>query len=178
MDGVYEALVVTVAAFVGISVPCLLVAFLCRHRKNRLLEPDHRCSSSSSLPISAPVGISSELSSSWSLYMAPEIREGVGASVKADVYSFGVLMMETVTGRRPSWPMKNIRGKEVELLKWAREKVEAGISSEIADHRMGLEGEKETKEVKTFLDIAQSCTEESPKYRPTMKEVVERLNRL
>uniref|UniRef100_A0A453HMA0 Protein kinase domain-containing protein n=1 Tax=Aegilops tauschii subsp. strangulata TaxID=200361 RepID=A0A453HMA0_AEGTS len=111
-------------------------------------------------------------------YMAPEIREGVGASVKADVYSFGVLMMETVTGRRPSWPMKNIRGKEVELLKWAREKVEAGISSEIADHRMGLEGEKETKEVKTFLDIAQSCTEESPKYRPTMKEVVERLNRL
>ncbi|KAM3293531.1 hypothetical protein ACQJBY_036843 [Aegilops geniculata] len=111
-------------------------------------------------------------------YMAPEIREGVGASVKADVYSFGVLMMETVTGRRPSWPMKNIRGKEVELLKWAREKVEVGISSEIVDHRMGLEGEKETKEVKAFLDIAQSCTEESPKYRPTMKEVVERLNRL
>ncbi|KAM3293530.1 hypothetical protein ACQJBY_036843 [Aegilops geniculata] len=375
MEGVYQALVVTVAAFVGISVPCLLVAFLCRHRKNRLLEPDHRCSSSSSLPISAPVGISSGLSSSWSLYgsavdsslkklslddlaratgefspdniigdgsfgfvyravlpdggpavavkrlsadhaagagnrefraelevlgslshrnlarllgycaagrdrllvyellergsldawlhgdaasaggslpwparlrvtrgaaaalaflhhdrhppvlhrdvkssnvlldegfeakladfgharvvtggpaasqlstqaagtagyMAPEIREGVGASVKADVYSFGVLMMETVTGRRPSWPMKNIRGKEVELLKWAREKVEVGISSEIVDHRMGLEGEKETKEVKAFLDIAQSCTEESPKYRPTMKEVVERLNRL
>lgn len=68
MEAVYQALVVTVAAFVGISLPCLLLAFLCRHRKNRLLEPDHRCSSSSSLPISAPVGISSELSSSWSLY--------------------------------------------------------------------------------------------------------------
>ncbi|KAI4997407.1 hypothetical protein ZWY2020_052749 [Hordeum vulgare] len=68
MDAVYQALVVTVAAFVAISFPCLLLAFLCRHRNNRLLEPDHRCASSSPLPISAPAGTSSELSSSWSLY--------------------------------------------------------------------------------------------------------------
>lgn len=111
--------------------------------------------------------------------MAPEIREGMGASVKADVYSFGVLMMETVTGRRPNWPMKNVSGKEVSLLKWAREKVEAGMSSEIADRRMGLiQGEKEAEEVKAFLDVAQSCTEECPRYRPSMQEVVEMLNRL
>lgn len=110
--------------------------------------------------------------------MAPEIREGVGASVKADVYSFGVLMMETMTGRRPNWPMKNNGGKDVELLKWVNEKVETGISSEIADCRMGFVGENETKEMKAFLDIAQSCMKESPKYRPTMKEVVDMLNRL
>ena len=111
-------------------------------------------------------------------YMAPEIREGVGASVKADVYSFGVLMMEIVIGRRPSWPMKNVGGKEVELLKWARENVEAGLFSEIADCGMRIQGEKESKEVKAFLNIAQRCTEESPKYRPVMKEVVEMLNKL
>jgi serine/threonine protein kinase len=111
-------------------------------------------------------------------YMAPEIREGVGASVKADVYSFGVLMVEIVTGRRPSWPMKNNGGKEVEPLKWAREKVEAGMSFEIADCRMRIQTEKETEEVKAFLDIAHRCTEECPKYRPTMKEVAEMLNKI
>jgi hypothetical protein len=110
--------------------------------------------------------------------MAPEIRQGVGASIKADVYSFGVLMIEIVAGRRPSWPMKNIGGKEVEPLKWAREKVEAGMSLEIADCRLQIEVEKETKEVEAFLDIAHSCTEECPKYRPTMKEVVELLMKI
>lgn len=371
MDRVYQALIVAVAAFAAISFPCLLLAFLCRHRKNRLLEPDGRCLSSSSLP----VAVSSELSSSWSLYgsavdsslkklslddlaratgdfspdniigdgsfgfvyravlpdgggavavkrlsadhaagagdrefraelevlgslshrnlarllgycaagrdrllvyellergsldawlhgdaaggapllpwaarlrvirgvaaalaflhherhppvlhrdvkssnvlldegfeakladfgharvvtggpaashistqaagtvgyMAPEIREGVGASVKADVYSFGVLMIEIVAGRRPSWPMKNIAGKEVEPLKWAREKVETNVSLEIVDCRMVIGAEKETKEVKAFLDIAYNCTEECPKYRPTMKEVVEMLKKI
>uniref|UniRef100_A0ACD5W6F0 Uncharacterized protein n=1 Tax=Avena sativa TaxID=4498 RepID=A0ACD5W6F0_AVESA len=372
MDRVYQALVAAMAAFAAISFPCLLIVLLCRHRKNRLLEPDNRTLSSSSLPVRA----SSELSSSWSLYgsaidsslkklslddlaratgdfspdniigdgsfgfvyravlpggsggavavkrlsadhaagagnrefraelevlgslshrhlarllgycaagrdrllvyellergsldawlhgdaaggtpllswparlrvtrgaaaalaflhhdrhppvlhrdvkssnvlldegfeakladfgharvvsggpaashistqaagtagyMAPEIREGVGASVKADVYSFGVLMIEVVSGRRPSWPMKNIEGKEVEPLKWAREKVEADISLEIVDCRMVIGEEKETKEVKSFLDIAHRCTEECPKYRPTMKQVVEMLDKI
>jgi hypothetical protein len=64
MDRVYQALIAAVAAFAAISFPCLLLVFLCRHRKNRLLEPDRGCLSSSSLP----VRLSSELSSSWSLY--------------------------------------------------------------------------------------------------------------
>ncbi|KAI4980416.1 hypothetical protein ZWY2020_020901 [Hordeum vulgare] len=64
----YQALVVIVSASIAISFPYILYAFLCRHRKNRLLEPDHRCASSSPLPISAPGRTSSELSSSWSLY--------------------------------------------------------------------------------------------------------------
>ena len=32
--------------------------------------------------------------------MAPEIWDGVGATAKADVYSFGVLVIEIVTGKR------------------------------------------------------------------------------
>lgn len=110
--------------------------------------------------------------------MAPEIRGGMGATTKADVYSFGVLMMETVTSRRPSWPMKNAGGKEVDPLNWAREKVEAGTFSDITDRLMKIQGEKETREVKAFLNVARRCTEESPKHRPAMKEVVETLNKL
>lgn len=65
MEGPLQALIAAVAAFAAISFPCLLLAFLCRHRKKRLLKPHQRCLSTP-LPVSAPSGIS-ELSS-WSLY--------------------------------------------------------------------------------------------------------------
>ncbi|KAF0895834.1 hypothetical protein E2562_016566 [Oryza meyeriana var. granulata] len=108
-------------------------------------------------------------------YMAPELRAGVGASAKADVYSFGVLMMEMVTGRRPSWPVRiNMKGKEVEMLKWAREKVEMGTASEIVDRQMAIQGEG--REMSAFLNVARRCTEENPKHRPSMEEVVQMLS--
>ncbi|XP_062182907.1 phytosulfokine receptor 1-like [Phragmites australis] len=113
-------------------------------------------------------------------YVAPEIWAGVGATAKADVYSFGILMIEIVTGHRPSWPVKaNIGGKEVDLVDWAREKIEAGQASEILDRRIGTGGqEKEMDEVKALLDIARRCTEGNQKNRPTMEEVVAMLNKL
>ncbi|XP_040384908.1 putative serine/threonine-protein kinase [Oryza brachyantha] len=117
-------------------------------------------------------------------YMAPELCAGVGASVKADVYSFGVLMMEMVTGRRPSWPVKaNARGTEMEMLRWAREKVETGAAMEIVDRQMAIQGEgreeaatQHEDEVRAFLDVARRCTEECPKHRPSMELVVAMLD--
>ncbi|GJN07236.1 hypothetical protein PR202_ga25050 [Eleusine coracana subsp. coracana] len=115
-------------------------------------------------------------------YLAPEIWAGVGATAKADVYSFGILMIEIVTGHRPSWPVKpNVEEKEeVDLVDWAREKIQAGKASEVLDCRIGIdEGQgKETEEMKGLLDIARQCTEGVPKDRPTMEEVVAMLNKL
>uniref|UniRef100_A0A0E0MCV8 Protein kinase domain-containing protein n=1 Tax=Oryza punctata TaxID=4537 RepID=A0A0E0MCV8_ORYPU len=116
-------------------------------------------------------------------YMAPELRAGVGASAKADVYSFGVLLMEMVTGRRPSWPVKiNMKGKEVEMLKWARDKVDKGQALEILDRQMGIQWEgresSDQDEMRAYLDVARRCTEENPKHRPSMEEVVEMLNKI
>ncbi|TVU26684.1 hypothetical protein EJB05_29240, partial [Eragrostis curvula] len=114
-------------------------------------------------------------------YVAPEIWAGVGATAKADVYSFGILVIEIVTGHRPSWPVKaNIREKvEVDLVDWAREKIEADQASEILDCRInvGEEG-KEMAEVKGLLDIARRCTEGNHKDRPMMEQVVAMLNKL
>ncbi|KAL6658402.1 hypothetical protein ACP70R_003988 [Stipagrostis hirtigluma subsp. patula] len=114
-------------------------------------------------------------------YMAPEIWAGMGATAKADVYSFGVLIIETVTARRPNLPVEaKVSGKkEVDLVHWAREKIEAGLALEILDQRMGMRWEgKEMEEVKGLLGIAQQCTEASHKNRPTMQEVVAMLNKL
>ncbi|TVU00260.1 hypothetical protein EJB05_54325, partial [Eragrostis curvula] len=114
-------------------------------------------------------------------YVAPEIWAGVGATAKADVYSFGILVIEIVTGLRPSWPVKvDIHEKtEVDLVDWARGKIEAGQALEILDCRInvGEEG-KEMDEVKGILNIARRCTEGSHRDRPMMDEVVAMLNKL
>ncbi|KAE8701834.1 peroxidase 12-like [Hibiscus syriacus] len=53
-------------------------------------------------------------------YMPPEYREGnTAATVVADVYSFGILMIEIATQNRPSWPVK-LEGKAIGLVEWAR----------------------------------------------------------
>ncbi|OEL30134.1 Leucine-rich repeat receptor protein kinase MSP1 [Dichanthelium oligosanthes] len=113
-------------------------------------------------------------------YVAPEIWAGVGTTAKADVYSFGVLVMEIVTGHRPSWPVKaKIGEKEVDMVDWAREKIGGGQASEILDRRMGIEGQgKEMDEVKGLLEIAWQCTDALHKNRPTMEEVVTMLNKI
>jgi serine/threonine protein kinase len=117
-------------------------------------------------------------------YVAPEIWAGVGATAKADVYSFGILMIEIVTGHRPNWPVKpNIQDKaEVDLVDWAREKIEAGQASEVLDCRIGIEeqaaGGTEADKMKGLLDFAWRCTAASPKDRPSMEEVVAMLNKL
>ncbi|KAG2560317.1 leucine-rich repeat receptor protein kinase MSL1-like [Panicum virgatum] len=113
-------------------------------------------------------------------YVAPEIWAGVGATAKADVYSFGVLVIEMVTGHRPSWPVKaEIGEKEVDMVDWAREKIGAGQASEILDRRMGVGGQgKEMDEAKGLLEIAWQCTDSCQKNRPTMEEVVALLNKI
>jgi len=112
--------------------------------------------------------------------VAPEIWAGVGATAKADVYSFGVLVIEIVTGHRPSWPVKaKIGEEEVDMVDWAREKIGAGQASGILDKRMGIrEQGKEMDEEKGLLEIAWQCTDSCQKNRPTMEEVVAMLNKI
>ncbi|ESQ52811.1 hypothetical protein EUTSA_v10016827mg [Eutrema salsugineum] len=100
-------------------------------------------------------------------YMPPEYWEGnTAATVKTDVYSFGVLMLEMATKRRPNWPVV-VDGKEVGLAQWAvilegqnryYEMVESSFVGET-----GLE---------EYFTIACLCIKEATKERPTMNQVV------
>ncbi|KAJ4795555.1 Leucine-rich receptor-like protein kinase family protein [Rhynchospora pubera] len=110
-------------------------------------------------------------------YMAPELRDGLMATAKADVYSFGVLMLEIASTKRPSWPVREDGGYEVSLVKWARKRIEEGSLREILDHRMEI-GEGKVGEVEGFMAVAYKCTEESAKKRPSMREVVLLLDQL
>ncbi|KAI3953226.1 hypothetical protein MKX01_042221 [Papaver californicum] len=109
-------------------------------------------------------------------YMPPEYRDGVTvATAKADVYSFGILMIEVATGKRPNLPTKIETGKEIGLVPWAKKMLEEKRHLEIVDESIGKEGLRE-KQIGEFLRIACLCTSDHKKDRPVMKDVVEMLN--
>ncbi|OAY75346.1 Leucine-rich repeat receptor protein kinase EMS1 [Ananas comosus] len=117
-------------------------------------------------------------------YMAPEYRDGaVRATPRGDVYSFGMLVFEAATGRRPSWPVREDAAEgwtEVSMARWARTRVEQGRWKDILDPRMAIPGEifDQEDEVKAFLDLAYRCTEECAPKRPSMGEAVAILDQI
>ncbi|GJR87386.1 leucine-rich repeat receptor protein kinase EMS1 [Tanacetum coccineum] len=113
-------------------------------------------------------------------YMPPEYFYGATlATVMGDVYSFGILMFEIATSRRPNWPLKDEdqERKEIRLVEWAARMVSQNREMEMMDVGMSKEDLKEN-EVQEFFKIATFCTTEAPKLRPNMSEVVKLLNQI
>jgi serine/threonine protein kinase len=108
-------------------------------------------------------------------YMPPEYKEGLSvATVKADVYSFGILMLEIATGKRPKLPTV-MNGKQVSLVEWAKRMVAQNRQMEMVDANIWREGIVEAN-VKEYFDIAGRCTVETSGDRPVMAQVVESLD--
>ncbi|KAD6794491.1 hypothetical protein E3N88_05387 [Mikania micrantha] len=104
-------------------------------------------------------------------YMAPEYAMRGYLTDKADVYSFGIVALEIVSGKSNT----NYRPKEefVYLLDWAYVLQEQGSLIELVDPGLGSNFSK--KEAMRMLDIALLCTNPSPTLRPAMSAVVSML---
>ncbi|GAB2269618.1 hypothetical protein Dimus_004542 [Dionaea muscipula] len=122
-------------------------------------------------------------------YMAPEWVSNVPITSKVDVYSYGVVMLELVTGKSPIADLdaagSDAHGgggrSQSQLVAWVRESkigaptLESWIE-EIADPRM--EGSYDIDEMKTLALAALQCVEEDKDVRPTMRQVAEILQEL
>ncbi|GJS20613.1 probable leucine-rich repeat receptor-like serine/threonine-protein kinase [Tanacetum coccineum] len=101
-------------------------------------------------------------------YMAPEYALRGYLTDKADVYSYGVVLLEIVSG------MANVsdRGKENHfvLLDRAVELNDTGNIMELVDSR--LNSEYDLQEMMVVINLALLCTTTSPTDRPTMSSVV------
>ncbi|WOL12057.1 hypothetical protein Cni_G20821 [Canna indica] len=104
-------------------------------------------------------------------YLPPEARGLAGASSltqRGDVYAFGVVALEVVTGR----------SADAELEEWVRRAFkEERPLSEVVDPAL-LHEVHAKREVLAMFHVALGCTEADPELRPRMRAVVESLDRI
>ncbi|CAK9181765.1 unnamed protein product [Ilex paraguariensis] len=105
-------------------------------------------------------------------YLAPEYASTGKLTTKSDVYSYGVVLLELLTGRVPV-DTKRPPGEHV-LVSWAlprltnREKVEKMVDP-------ALQGQFSKKDLTQVAAIAAMCVQTEPDYRPIMTDVVQSL---
>jgi serine/threonine protein kinase len=95
--------------------------------------------------------------------------------VKSDVYSYGVVLMEMLTGLRA---IDKIRPPgQQDLREWALPFLsDRSRLRHIMDPR--LQGKYGTKQASEIAVLAVRCVKANPTFRPSMKEVAETLDRL
>ncbi|KAJ6959271.1 rust resistance kinase Lr10-like [Populus alba x Populus x berolinensis] len=105
-------------------------------------------------------------------YMAPELfYKNIGrVSYKADVYSFGMLLLE-MAGKRKNVNALAENSSEIYWPYWVHDQVSDGKAIEIGDDAT----EEERKIVKKMIMVGLWCIQMKPMERPTMKNVVEML---
>ncbi|XP_061954809.1 receptor-like kinase LIP1 [Populus nigra] len=100
--------------------------------------------------------------------MSPEYAIRRTMTAKADVYSFGILLLEIVSGRNNA----EYREKEetVVLLDTAANLRARGTLGDLVDSRLGRN--YDGNQTNIVLNLAMMCTDQSPSLRPTMSQVV------
>ncbi|TYH15592.1 hypothetical protein ES288_A05G053900v1 [Gossypium darwinii] len=100
-------------------------------------------------------------------YVPPEyVRKGI-YSMKYDVYSFGVLLLQIISGKRNTCyygPQENLN-----LLEYAYELWSDDRGTEFID--TSLDDSSSTCKIMRCMQIALLCVQENPENRPTMLEV-------
>jgi serine/threonine protein kinase len=103
---------------------------------------------------------------------SPEYSEGKKLTFKSDVYCFGLLILEVVTGKVPSESPE-----EVPMPQWVRLALKNEWSTDVLDVEMVVEGEHHQDMLK-LVQIALECTVLDPDKRPKMTEVVKRIEEI
>ncbi|TYG71486.1 hypothetical protein ES288_D05G400800v1 [Gossypium darwinii] len=111
-------------------------------------------------------------------YMAPEFGSAGIVSVKCDVYSYGIVLIETFTKKKPT---DNFFAEERTIRHWMESSLPKG-AIEIADVDL-LKREDEYFIVKancisSIMELALNCSTELPEERKDMKDVVVELKKI
>ncbi|ERM95272.1 hypothetical protein AMTRI_Chr04g182710 [Amborella trichopoda] len=98
-------------------------------------------------------------------YLAPEYFMHGIVDEKTDVFAFGVLLLEIISGRRP------VDVSKQNLLSWAKPLLESGNINALVDPKLG--GKYNMEEVQRLVLTASYCVRQSAIWRPSMTEVLQ-----
>ncbi|KAL7155723.1 hypothetical protein ABFS83_03G095600 [Erythranthe nasuta] len=108
-------------------------------------------------------------------YIAPEYGYSLKITEKSDVYSYGIVLLEVLTGMEPTDP-RIPDGKN--LVSWVYEELrtEHRDFTSIVDQQLLLQSGTQTEEMLQVLGIALLCVSPCPDERPTMRDVIAMLD--
>ncbi|TVU34176.1 hypothetical protein EJB05_16006, partial [Eragrostis curvula] len=108
-------------------------------------------------------------------YMAPEYFFGNTFSVKSDVFSFGVLILEIISGRKVATSFCRYK-RSNNLMAYAWRLWEDGNCKQLIDNSLSVGEHDHEVEIIRCSQIALLCVQANPEDRPDMKEVVRMLS--
>ncbi|ONI10722.1 hypothetical protein PRUPE_4G063600 [Prunus persica] len=118
-------------------------------------------------------------------YMAPEYGLEGMVSTRGDVYSFGIVVMETFTRRKP---IDEMFDGEMNIKQWIANSLvlpDAKIDEVVDANLLGIETEQEDDDhvrkrdcISAIMRLALTCCAESAEERISMKEAVATLNKI
>lgn len=114
-------------------------------------------------------GPSSEVAAD-EIFLAPEVKEFGRFSEKSDAYSFGVFLLELLSGQ----VAKDLLTSDV-MVEWVQNHQDRGTTSTMIDHRLG---NSSTEGVEEFINLIVNCVNPSSERRPAMSYVVTELDRI
>ncbi|KAL6571455.1 hypothetical protein OROHE_003098 [Orobanche hederae] len=102
-------------------------------------------------------------------YVSPEAASTHELTRESDVYSFGIVLLELLTGKRPV-----MFTEDEDIVKWVKRQLQRGQISELLEPGL-LELDPESSEWEEFLlgiKVGLLCTTPDPLDRPTMPDIV------
>ncbi|RVW69963.1 putative leucine-rich repeat receptor-like protein kinase [Vitis vinifera] len=108
---------------------------------------------------------------------SPEFALGKKLTQKADVYCFGIIILEVITGRIPGEASPGINATVEDLSDWVRTAVNNDWSTDVLDVEIVAAREGHDEMLK-LTGIALECTDTTPEKRPKMTEVLRRIQEI
>ncbi|RDY09641.1 Cysteine-rich receptor-like protein kinase 21, partial [Mucuna pruriens] len=109
--------------------------------------------------------------------MAPEWILNLAITSKVDVYSYGIVLLEMITGKSPTSSVQNIDGQDSyngRLVSWVREK--RSVTSWLEDIiDPAVKRNYDECKMDRLAKVALKCVEEDKDARPTMSQVIDML---
>ncbi|KAJ6860483.1 hypothetical protein NC651_036774 [Populus alba x Populus x berolinensis] len=106
-------------------------------------------------------------------YCAPEYASSGRLTIKTDIYSYGIVLLELITGHRA---LDEVNGHQEYLVNWALPLMKDHNFSRLADPM--LKGKYSMSVLKKVIEVASMCLGENANSRPSSSELVQAMDYL